>query len=449
MEQLTKKNREIFIYCMTVLGGLFLFWIYRYAGTRMWGLDYPYNSFTFLPKDQYMDFFHINSMSAGGSPYQEGSSYPPLALVFALLFSKLIPGSKELDPFVIRNTNPDSVLILQIMYMVCLVFSLILFAICFLKKHPVKEIIPKEKFIWNIVKSIVFPLLSLGASMFLAAPMIYSLDRGNYLILCFLFLFLFVFLYENHPNLSALALAVASSLKMYPVVLFLVFFFDRKYRPFWTGILFGGGMTAFSFLFFNGSYLDKLKHFIWNILNFTGGRPMTHVYYFRDAIGIRSLLAAPFLLIKGYIPDWLNISVLGIIAGICLFIAVIFMCIWERRYERQILYLTLFVILFPTPSYYYNITYLIPSVFLLLLKKEKLEWYIPVLTGLLMIPKNYFYIAPFFFDVNVLVSVGNYIDPLLMGLLLLIEFIRILRSDEKIKIKDRFRRKRLGQEVTG
>ena len=432
MERMTEQSKRVTAYGIIVLGGLLVFCVYAAAGRHFWGLEYPMNSFLFIPKDRFMDFFHVNALSAGNRPYQEGASYPPFALFCAFFVSKLIPNSSDIDPFFIRDHEKMGITVLHVMYLLfAVLMSSGLVRFFFMNREEKKESLAKGK-----LKNIVLPIVLLLGSVFFSAPLLYAYDRGNYLIICVLFLFLFAFLYQKHPVLAALSLAVASALKIYPLVLFLIFLLDRKWKSLFIGLFAGGAATVLTFLCFEGTFIENCKGFVWNLLNFTGGRPMTHDYYFRGAVGIRSLLAAPFLLVNNRIPEWLNISAVGLIAGVIILVVVVFMCFREKRYERQIYYLSLFMILFPTPSYYYNITYLVPPICLLLLKKEKVEWYIPVLSALMMIPKNYMYISPFFYDVHVAVSVGHFLDPLLMCMVLFFECRRLVEIGGVDKIGD-------------
>ena len=433
-----RDNRRMITYSVIVLAGLLAFIAYSLAGNRLWGLEYPMNSFLFLPEDRFMDFFHINSIVSGGHPYQEGSSYPPFALFCAMLISKLIPGSAKMDPFFVRDNSSNGMIVLHVMFLISIIIIGSALVVNFLKIRSTKLDSTKKLASGDFVKNKILPVILLLGAVVFSAPMIYAYDRGNYLILCVVFLFLFVFLYEKYPILSALSLAIASALKIYPLVLFLVFLLERKWKPLFIGLLSGGVVTFLTFFCFAGTFIENLKHFAWNLLNFTEGNPMRHVYYFRGAIGIRSLLAAPFLLFQNQMPEWLDISTAGFVAGLLILATVALMCLWEKRFERQILYLTLFMILFPTPSYYYNITYLIPPVFYLLLKKEQLEWYILVLSALMMIPKNYLYISPLFDDIHVAVSVGHFLDPLLMCMILFLECKRLVKTPEKLKIRELF-----------
>ena len=430
-----RDNNRVIVYSVIVLAGLFVFAVYALAGSHLWGLEYPVNSFLFLPEDRFMDFFHINALASGGRPYQDGSSYPPFALFCAMLISKLIPGSEALDPFSVRDADSRGMLVMNLLYFFCVAVIGSVLAVRFLRYQNAKSDLVKKD--GNILKNKILPVTLLLGSVVFSAPMIYAYDRGNYLILCILFLFLFAFLYQKYPVLSALSLAVASALKIYPVILFLLFLLDRKWKPLFAGVFSGGIATFLTFFCFEGTLIENGKHFVWNLLNFTGGNPMTHVYYFRGAVGIRSLLAAPFLLFFQRIPEWLNISTAGVIAGIAVFVVVAVMCLREKRFERRILFLSLFMILFPAPSYYYNIIYLVAPVCLLLLKNEKLEWYIPVLTALMMIPKNYLYISPLFDDIHVTVSAGHFLDPLFMCILLALEFKRLFISIEKLPTEKR------------
>ena len=429
-----KKQKHIYIFTILVCAGFAAFTQYAWLGMTFHGWGYPQNSFLFLPGDRYMDFFSINEMVAGMNPYAQGSSYPPFALLAAVLFARAIPGTGVIGRFEVRDQEPLGYAFLVAMYAVCIAVSAILFG-CKLyknltknKKNSVREtemgvLSFRQRcarfFSSPLLLQVLLPAVLFFAAFVFAAPTMYAFDRGNYIILCAFFLLLFAFFFEDHPVLSAVFLAVAACLKIYPVALFLVFFVGRKFKAMFAGLAVGGGLSLASGLLFQGPLMGNVRAFLQNLLNFTNGLLMTHYFYYQNAIGVRTIVATPILFMYNTIPESINIYRIGMVVSLLLLLWTVVICFLDRNAERQILYITLFMILFPTPSFYYNLIFLMLPVFMILTRAERRSydfWVLGVLL-LLLIPKNYKYLIFYFEIYPVQISVGHMIDAyMLLGL---------------------------------
>ena len=381
-----------------------------------------------------MDFFNVNSMAASLDPYAQGSSYPPLAMLIAYVFARIIPGTGIETPIIQRDADLSGKICLYALYASCL--AVLVSAVCRrvwvqLKKDA--ESVPLSKKQSGIRKFLgIFTKVSLlGAvslSIVLSAPVIYSFDRGNYLIICTLFLALFCLYYDKNDYAAASFLAIAACLKIYPVVLFYVFFRTRKWKPMFLGLFIGSGFTLASMALFNRSLFWNLRQFIQNVLLFSGGQGPNHSYYYRYGVGLRNILGTISIILRGYVSDYLHIAKLTLVMGGALLAVVIIMCIMDKRPWRQILYLSFFMILFPSPSFYYNLAYLVGPILLFLLKgkSEKMDWLYLWGLALLMTPKSYYYFQANFSDGVGLVGIDCLINPLIMCGLLLVSFIELI-----------------------
>jgi hypothetical protein len=397
------------------------------------------NSFLFFEQARYTDFFEINERVFNMTPYIDGSSYPPFALLIALFFAKIIPGTGTVgfDSLDIQNFRDESLfgqIVLLIFYGIML---LVVMSVFWKKMFPlsVKEPVLKTnmdsmrgKIRFYADKYMIFG--AVGLSVLTSAPLIYSLDRGNYLILAVLMLMLFCHFYGKNDYASAVFLALAACLKVYPVVFFLVFFLAKKWRPLITGLASGAVISALSMLVFRGDYWQNCYLFLRNLFAFSGGVPDDSSYYYRYAIGFRNLLATPILILKDSMPNDIPISNLTLLTGALSLILVIVLCCLDKRPWRQMMYLCFFMILFPTPSYFYNLSYLIAPVLLLLFKeeKERLDFVYVIGLALLMIPKNYHYSVVAFSDGPGYVGIETFLNPLIMCSILILSLTEIIRS---------------------
>lgn len=431
-----KLKRRLWVYVSVVLSGILIFFLYRYIGSRLWGLTYPWNSFLFDEGDRFMDFFNVNDMVSGLNPYGNGSSYPPLANLFAYLISLLIPGTGVDKPAVIRDFFAGGRWVLFGMYAFCLLFMVVAI---WRRLIPAlrEEEQPGDPGNSRRGRKIgtVALLLATALSLPLAAPVIYSLDRGNYLILCTLFLFLFCMNYGKHDIFAAVCLAIAACLKIYPLALFFLFLRDKKWKPLAAGLSFGAVATLAPVFLFQGAILANLKSFAGHLLAFSGGAGPYDSFYYRFGVGIRNLIGTFCYGVLGHIPTWLHISKLSLLIGGLLLIGVVVLCIFEKRTWRQMLYLSLFMILFPSPSFYYNLTYLLGPIFFFLLKREreKNDLFFAIALGLLMAPKSYYFILAHFSNCDQWISIDCFINPFLMCLILLVGAVEVIRSAQKAR----------------
>ena len=119
--------------------------------------------------DSFMDFFNVNYFVKDSDPYfAEGSSYPPLALSIAKIFSLMTDysgGSK------VGRSSVGGIISLTVFFLIFIISTY-------------KMI---EKRVGGIRAGMVYVLL------FLSAQNLFLIQRGNYLCLTFIFTALFVF----------------------------------------------------------------------------------------------------------------------------------------------------------------------------------------------------------------------------------------------------------------
>lgn len=445
-----KHQKNLWIYSCIVIAGLFVYFLYHYLGTRYYGLQFPRNNFLFLRQDQFMDFFNVNSMASGLDPYIQDSSYPPLAMIIAYIFSRIIPGTETVAALVQRDSSEIGRICLFSIYAVCfLVLFIAIWKRILIQFKIDEKSAPLTKTVsvfYRIVSvlSKVALLLVVAMSIIVSAPMIFAFDRGNYLILCVLFLTLFCLYYEKNDYVAATFLAIAACLKIFPVVLFLVFFFAHKWKPLAFGILFGGSVTVGCTIFLNGNLFNNLFKFVKNVLFFTSGRGPNDYYYYYYSVGTRNLIATISIALRGHISDRLHIEKLSLLVNIILFVVIIVMCIIDNRPWRQILYLSFFIILFQNPSYYYGLAYLTGPIFLFLLKNksERMDWIYLIGLALIMIPKSYYYFLGHFTNGDVWIGLDSLLDPLILYILLFLSFLELIFNRRKRSVHTPFGHKK-------
>ena len=430
-----KSQNRLWIYSVIIIAGLAIFCLYSYFGHKYWGLSYPRDSFLFMWGDRFMDFFNVNFMASQLDPYiSGGSSYPPLAIILAYIVGLFIPNTATFGSVEVRNQGRLGKYMLVAMYVACILLISIVAWYRIWKqarkeeeKAGVRASLTKRRRVLRIVRRILLlGAVTLGIAF--SAPMIFAIDRGNYLIVCTLFIALFCIFYGKNDYAASVFLALAACLKIFPIVLFYLFFRQRKWKPLCIGIGTGAVLTIGSTLLFKGGFIANLLAFVKNLMNFSGGVDPYYSDLYLNAIGTRSFLASISILFKGYISEKIHIVTLTTVVNVLLLVFVIILCLLDKRPWRQILYLSFFMVLFPNPSYYYSLAYLTGPILLFLLKEEKERYDVLFLIGLafLMIPKSYFYFASRFVNGDRLLGLNSMVDPLIMFLLLGFSFVELL-----------------------
>lgn len=210
--------------------------------------------------DVFMDFFNVNVFVENMNPYfvagdpGGGSSYPPLVLLFAKVF-RLIGGPAE-SALALRET-PRGILSIVLYFTVLTIGG----ALC-LAKFAKREKLP-------------LPLAAaLGLCILLTAPMVYLIERANYLLFALLFVLIF-FLYERDESplkreLAYLSLAAAVGFKLYPAVFALLLLKEKRLFAFLRVALYSIALTVLPFCFFDGGF-GNIAYFLENLKKFSEG----------------------------------------------------------------------------------------------------------------------------------------------------------------------------------
>lgn len=353
---LSLRRKFLWLFASLSVVCILLYLLYIYLifapGKDLYGPDFLSGSIFFQDVgDVFMDFFNINFMVSGNNPYfvagdpGGGSSYPPLILTLAKFFS-LIGGKAETARALRASARGIISLVLY--------FSIFFAGAWFVLRAYAKKVgFSLKETIWLYV------------SLVLSAPMLYLIDRGNYLTYTLLFLGIF-FLYEDSASpalreVSYLSLACAVGSKLYPVVFAFLLLRKKRFLAFLRVSLYSLALCFLPFFFFEGG----MKNVVWFAENLT--RFSTEPYSFwsegvRFSTGTSNDLAADnlvrvfALLVSGCsffdLPDW----VFGIGFGVRLVFAVLTVgSIFLTTHKWQaVLGASLAVLLLPSPSYAYT-----------------------------------------------------------------------------------------------
>lgn len=358
--------------------GMGVFFAFSYFYKRYLWAEFPDGDFLFNREDAFMDFFNVNQMISGFDPYAGyGSSYPPVILLIAYIFSLFGPyrDMKALDV--------SRMLVPRVSYAVMFIGCTM--AICWIMYLILKRYIDNKK-----VLVVSIPLLMCSA------PYLFLADRGNYLLVCLIFIMLFVYYYDTKPGVAAVMLGAAAAIKIYPIFLFLVYILKKRWKELGIATLTGAVLTFLPLFFFKGGFFLNLKEMLYAIAGFANGAEDTCIPATYYSVGLTSLLYLPFTWFhEGIKPEHNPIMIIYLVIGSGLAL----WSLWNLRKEEdehKILSLLTVLMVFLIPnSYMYNLTYLfIPIMYWIMEEKKeisKADWVYGSVLAVLMIAKAYYY----------------------------------------------------------
>lgn len=201
----------------------------------------------------FSDFFHVNDMVFYNSPYfEDNSSYPPLVLLFAKIFSNMADYS---DGYGNMLEQPSAVASVFLFYGIYIAASAALLIYVLKKKKPNK-----------------IALIIVVIAFFLCAPMIFEIERANYIIYAMLFSLAFFVFFDHEKaivrELSYISLAVAVGIKLYPALFAIVLLRNKKIAEFFRCGAYSVILLILPFFFFDKG-LSNLPRFLYYLLNFS------------------------------------------------------------------------------------------------------------------------------------------------------------------------------------
>ena len=285
--------------------------------------------------DNYMDFFNSLLDATYANPYIERHViYPPLCYVLYGFFGYMIPPDYYLfGSFYIRST-------LEGMFSFGCYLFLSLFALCFFTNQYAKELQVNNHGLIGV--------------LMLSAPVLFAVQRGNFIILTGACLIAFLCYKDDQSRVKQhfgfLMLAIAANIKIYPAVFGLLLISEKRWRDCLFCIVYGITLFCLPMLFFGG--LSNIPVLIGNIMGTTGK--------FSVRLGTRVDLDCllSFLSMKGILSGLFN-SLQGktLIWGTGILL-LCYVCMDEEW--KKILCLTLICTFMPGFSYMYNLVYMIP-----------------------------------------------------------------------------------------
>ncbi len=341
-----RAYRQFFIFCT-----LFSFFIWLF-GFFLWGSEaFSTNLFFSRCGDFLADSLNVTGYSSLLDPYNNTmytglaeKSYPPLVYVAMFLFSRLV----NMTPYY----QKDRFLEIYHEPLYLIVYIIVIFIIALATYEIIKRASLGEK----IDKTFI------GISVLLSAPFLYTLERGNCIIVLPALIFMFLF-FRNSENkavkeIALISLGLAFGIKLVPAVFGLLLLYEKKWLEALRAALYGAAAFLLPFLFLNGGFANIPLMFRNLVL-------MSNAYSNSDGCTLRSLFAIlhldPGSGINQAIVFLINILVVLLLLAASYFL---------RKSWEGVLAITLILILIPSNSAYYCLLYLIPVLIMFLNEKK-------------------------------------------------------------------------------
>lgn len=323
--------KRLFVYGMLFFIVLIVIASYLSRGT------YLINLFFLDQNDQFMDFF--NSIQYGSNPYDYGVIYPPLINALYAFWGHFIPLEIRCSgTFAIRNSNVG----MMVFFIYNIVQLMILSA-------GIKSILNLSK-----IENFYYTLIILCSQ-----PVLWCLQRGNSVLLSVVSLFLFVILYDSdsktHQRIAYIMLGISAAIKIYPAIYGILYIRKSDWKQTAKCILYGVLCFFLPFLFFEGGFSNVPK-LISNIINCSNEFGL-------NRYGVKHNLKNLYNIINTWLGTDLN-YMFTVLTVVIVFISIAII-LASKNLEIWKIYtlLSALIILIPSFSYTYNLTYmLIPLV---------------------------------------------------------------------------------------
>jgi hypothetical protein len=347
------------------------------------GKGYPYNTFLFIPKDAFNDFFNMYNLNVHLNPYFEkysfNSNYYPFGNIIFYLFTFLHKWSAY--------------------FLYVILFSLMFFY--FNTRYFLKS---------NFVDSARNILIM----TFLTFPYLSILDRGNIEGLMFIFVALFYYFDHKKQNvLSSLFLSMAIAMKLYPAIFVLHLIAEKKYKNLLQVVFLTLLLSIASASMFQGGLLPNLKFVL------SGFDIQTSMLLAPDHMqnGVSLFNVVKIIMYKLSLAGKIDMQLLLnlyfkviLVFSIILSVYVIFV---EKVQWKRTTLLVFAILMFPHISGFYKLIFLFLPIYQFVNTDEikKTDWAFSVLFALLLIPNNYIYLKGFtsdssYPDISSLIVIG-------------------------------------------
>ncbi len=299
------------------------------------------------------DVYH-NTMYTG---LQE-KAYPPLTYMMMYFFSKLVDMEPyyEADDFLQMYTEPQFLIIYLIYAAVGVVMVYELTRTCKTGSNRLKIVT--------------------AAAVCVSAPMLFSYERANTIILTLFCIMFYLFYYDSEnkwmKELALICLAVATAFKMTPALLGILLLYNKQWKEALRAVIYGIIIGIGPFFFFEGG-LSNISQMFHNMkLNVTDYNSTTGATLTAALVSFGAEPTVAFQNVMKWITYLLSLILLAAAP------------LYRSRWEK-LMAVSLVLITAPTHSGRYCVLYIVPAVIAFLNAKEHKETDLIVLVSAVLI----------------------------------------------------------------
>lgn len=395
-----EKQNKILLLSNIVLVGFIAAIFYHYVLGGMMHLSYPYDNFLFPPSISFSDFLDLLPHLTGLNPYSppgDWQNYFPLTFILIYPFAFLKPA---LTAYIIFGGVLGAVFcVLNFMNIKC----------------------EKFNFFQNFQNFFILT--------FASYPLICLFDRGNVDMLIFPLFAAFVYaLKKDKFVLGAVILAVINSMKPFSLLFLLLFLFKKKFKEFFLCGIINALLVFGGFMFFKGTMLDQMNILMqsWIYMKKSFILSTNSMGMFGESSMFMPLkllfckMGLPFSIstvkFAGFY-NWFSIAMTALTAVLVY---------REKIFWKQIMFLTVYMVLVPMISMDYKLVFLYVPIWLFLNTKEKTRFdiFYVILLGLLFIPKNIIFLLSQTEWFSLSIILNPIILALIFGLLTVQQFTK-------------------------
>ena len=320
--------------------------------------EHPYLAIMFWDqKFSFSDFFSSLADAYERHPYERGAIYPALSYVFYWIFSRFIP--LEAMSQSLTSAIWEPMMHMQMGQMAFLYYTLLTVGLFAIVVYHFKAGDTKEKLFFVTL-------------LLMAEPVMFTMERGNLMILTIPFVMLYLFWNDADERwkreVAYWSLAIAASLKIYPAFFGLLLLCDKRWKDAIRTVIYGIIVFALPFLAMGGFH--EILTMFSNIFN------TNNMFQILTGLGYKIDMATVMKFISYHSFEMLGHDKVIMFFKALLVITMLMGLVLEKRKWKKILMIALPIILLPGFSYTYNVLFLLPSLILFLDRKdmEKTDW---------------------------------------------------------------------------
>ena len=286
--------------------------------------------------DAFMDYYHSVLAFADHAPgqiYEEVVLfYPPLATLFYLFMYRMVPveAITDNDHFTARGEQAIAIPFVLLTVLTSVVVCALLYA---MRRGDGKN------------------RILLTAAILLSYPMLYQFARGNIIVISLLFTLLFFYLKDSpvrwQREAALICLAVAAGLKIYPALFGLVLLFEKRWKDAGRCVFYGLLLFFLPAIPFGWHPLDMLH----SLNSYVGDLS-------KEGFGYKVNFSNTIAYLCSCLHIYCHPTASGII-GWALGLVTLGCGLVQRRNDRRLLAMAIFIAAVPRFSYVYVLLFLL------------------------------------------------------------------------------------------